>query len=45
MRTIDYKVSFEKNSIKQLAKLVISDNDVIEGKVVDLSKQFEFVGE
>ena len=40
-----YKVSIEKNGIKRLAKLVISDSDVVEGKKVDLSKQFEFVGE
>ena len=38
-----YKVSIEKNGQKKFAKLVVTDNDVVEGKTVDLDKQFEVV--
>ena len=38
-----YKVSIEKDGIKTLAKLVVTDSDVVEGRTVDLDKQFEVV--
>ena len=38
-----YKVSIEKDGKRTFAKLVITDYDVVEGKTVDLAKQFEVV--
>jgi hypothetical protein len=38
-----YKVSIEKDGKRKLAKLVVTDSDVVEGKRVDLSKQLEVV--
>ena len=38
-----YKVSLEKDGKKRLAKLVVTDSDVIEGKAVNLDKQFEVI--
>ena len=40
-----YKFSVEKDGIRKLAKVIVSNSDVVEGKTIDLSKQFEFVGE
>lgn len=40
-----YKISIEKDGIRTLAKLVVTNSDVVEGKTVDLDKQFEFVGQ
>lgn len=36
-----YKVSIENNGEKELAKLIVSDNDVVDGIDIDLVKQFE----
>ena len=38
-----YKVSIEKDEERQLAKLIVTNDDVEEGKLVDLSKQFEIL--
>ncbi len=38
-----YKVSYEKDGKRVLAKLVVTDSDVVEGKTVDLDKQFEVI--
>ena len=38
-----YKVAIEKDGNKSLAKLVISDEDVEEGRKVDLEKQLEII--
>ena len=38
-----YKVSIEKDGKRMMAKLFVTNNDVVEGKTIDLSKQFEVV--
>ena len=38
-----YKVSIEKDGKRTLAKLFVTDSDVVEGNNIDLSKQFEVV--
>ena len=38
-----YKVSIEKDGKRELAKLVVTDSDVVDGKTVDLDKQFEVI--
>lgn len=38
-----YKVAIEKDDNKSLAKLVISDEDVVKGQIVNLEKQLEII--